>query len=99
MNVNMEKMDSSCCTSQSIPLVPLPMAVLGMMMALMFGMIMGRKREMMMHGGQGGMMKHGSQGGMMMHGSKKHHHHHGDGAACCCEQPGDRPEPEAPPAA
>jgi len=78
-----------------VPMVPLPMAVFGVIVAFMFGatlgMMMGRKREMVMARGnwQGGRpwMRHGM----------KHHHHHGEGSPACCESHSDWPATEAAP--
>lgn len=77
-----------------IPLVPLPMMVFGMMAAFMFGAMfgamMGRRRQMMMHGGYGKPW--------MMHGGMRGHHHHGEGSpACCCDPHSDWPKSEVPP--
>jgi hypothetical protein len=86
MAVNMEHRESPCCTSPSIPFVPLPMAMFGMMTAFvcgaMFGAMVSHKRRMMMHGGHGG---------PIMHGGMKSHHHHGEGSPACCEPHGDWP--------
>jgi hypothetical protein len=94
MTVNTENRGSSCCASPSIPVVPLPMAMFGMVIAFVCGAMLG---TMMSH--KRGMMMQGGHSGRMMHGGMKGHHHHGEGsAACCCEPHGEWQSPEAPPA-
>jgi hypothetical protein len=89
--VSTEHGDSACpCTSPSIPLVPLPMAVCGMVIAFVCGATLGK---MMSH--KRGMMR-GGFGGPMMHGGMKGHHHHGEGSPACCEPHGEWPSPEVP---
>jgi len=84
----------------SVPLVPLPMVIVAFMLGMMFGVIVGRKREMMMHGGVQGMHghMHGMHGGgmhgmkpWMAHGTKPHHHH-GEGSPACREEHTDWPQ-------
>ena len=81
----------------NIPFVPLPMVIVAFLVGMMFGVILGRKREMMMHGGMHGGM-HGMHGGGM-HGMKpwmargmKPHHHHGEGSPACREEHTDWPQ-------
>jgi hypothetical protein len=66
-----------------MPSVPLPMAVVGMVIAFMLGATIGmaksRRHEMMPH--------HMHEGGKPWMGrGMKGHHHHGDGSAACCER-------------
>jgi hypothetical protein len=90
--VSTEHGDSACpCTSPSIPLVPLPMAVCGMVIAFVCGATLGK---MMSH--KRGMMMHGGYGGPRMHGGMKGHHHHGEGSPACCEPHSEWPSPEVP---
>ena len=75
-----------------IPLVPLPMALFGMVVHFMFGVAFGmllasRKQEIM----------HGGHGGMGMHGGMRHHHHHGEGSPACCDQHSEWPKLDVPP--
>ena len=92
----------------NIPFVPLPMVIVAFLVGMMFGVMMGRRREMMMHGGMQGMPgmhgggMHGGMHGMHgggMHGMKpwmahsvKPHHHHGEGSPACREEHTDWPQ-------
>jgi hypothetical protein len=89
-----EGIDSPGMTWPRMLLVPLPMAMFGVVVAFMFGatlgMVMGRKREMM--------MRTGCEGGKpWMHRGMKRHHHHGDGSPACRESHDDWPRSEMPP--
>lgn len=82
-----------------VPMVPLPLMMVGVIFAFMcgamFGMMMGRKREMMMQGGWQGGGWHGGKP-WMQHGMRAHHHH-GEGAPACREWHGEWPKPETAP--
>ena len=77
---------SGCCEGMSPFFLPVPMAIFGVVVAFMFGVLVGsavsRKRAMMMSGGwSGGMHSKHIRG----------HHHHGHGALACRERHDDWP--------
>jgi len=87
--------DSPSMPCMRVPLIPLPIALFGTVVAFMFGATLGiavsRRREMMMQGGMHGEM-HG--GKPWMHRGMKPHHHHGHGTPACCEQHDEWRSPE-----
>lgn len=98
--MNMENANSPWMGAR-IPFIPLPMAVVGMMLSFVFGAMAGKmmahRRDMMMGQGYGGAMMHGGHGKMMGHHGWKAHHHHAAGAApCCCESGSEWPTAETP---
>lgn len=74
--------------------IPMPMAIFGMMVAMMLGalcgMMMGKKAAMM----HGGPMMYGGGYGKKMWKKKAMmgHHHHGWGMAACCEPHDHQPQ-------
>lgn len=81
--------ESECCEGMSPFFLPVPMAIFGVIVAFMFGVLIGsaasRRRAIMSGGWSGGMhdkhSKHGIRG----------HHHHGYGAPACREWHDDWP--------
>jgi hypothetical protein len=71
-----------------IPLVPLPLVVFGFLIGIMFGVMIGRKRQMMMQSGGW----HGEK--PWMHHGMRGHHHHGEGGPACMKMHGNWPTPE-----
>ena len=65
----------------SIPLIPAPVALFAMVLGLMIGVMIGRKKSMM-HGTDSGMGGDWDMRRKMM-GNMASHHHHGDGMQAC----------------
>jgi hypothetical protein len=74
-------------TEGGIPLIPAPVACFTMVLGLMIGIMIGRKKSMMHGGGMGMGMTQGGGDWMMrkkmMGGMGMHHHHHGSGMPEC----------------
>lgn len=93
------KSDEGDGGSMSPFFIPAPMAAFGMIIAFMFGALIGagmvKKRMMMARMYGGGMHEGGMHGGSWKQGKMMHHHHHGWGMPSCREQHEAWPEKSA----